>query len=183
MTLVRPVTPPLSTNDLDEAFKCLNLPFVSVDLNYLTPLDIYHLERPYLSRLPFIDELKRSNVVIQNHSVKMFDVSGHEDLFNLEDSGFEFTKAPVAMDSWTDSTVCSDYLPKLAEWLQEHLNCLRVFIYAYNVSLMWIIIIRQARVADILKFRGQNPDNNEKKSSKSPFLRVHCGNKSNFLME
>ncbi len=134
--LVRPVTPPSSTSNLDEEFRCLNLPSVDADLNYLAPLDIYHLEKPYHSRLPFINELKRSNMIVESHPAKMFDISGHEDLFSLEESGFEFTKAPVAMDSWTDSTVCSDYLPKLAKWLQEHLNCWKVFVYAYNVSLV-----------------------------------------------
>jgi len=170
----RPITPPLSSYDLDAEFKRLGLPFVKTNLNYLADLDLYTSERPYLSRLPHLEGLKRSNMKTESHPCKVYDISGHEDLFDIEESGFEFTKLPIPMEEWTDSTVRSEYIPKLAEWLQERLKCSKVFIYAYNVRMN----ASPALLSEILthcKFRGQVPRQTENKSSKAPFLRVHCG--------
>jgi len=101
---------------------------------YLAPLALYHYEKPYLSRLPCLNGLKRTNIASQNYPVTVFDVSGHEELFTLSESGFQFSKFPVQINSWTDSSVCSTYMPMLSKWLKQQLNCQRVFLYAYNVS-------------------------------------------------
>jgi hypothetical protein len=113
----------------------MNLQLVTCDeFHFLVPLDLYRTEKPYLSRLPCGTNLARTNIVTERHTIKVFDVSGHESFFTLEESGFQFAKSPIRMQQWTDSSVCSEYIPKLEEWLIQHLNCSGVFIYAYNVS-------------------------------------------------
>jgi hypothetical protein len=102
--------------------------------SFLVLLDLYHTEKPYLSRLPCGTDLERTNIVTEIHAINVFDVSGNESFFTLEESGFQFAKSPIRMQQWTDSSVCSEYIPKLEEWLIQHLNCSSVFIYAYNVS-------------------------------------------------
>ncbi|KAG9234139.1 hypothetical protein BJ875DRAFT_401632 [Amylocarpus encephaloides] len=145
-----------SNNDIDGLIKFVNLQSVIFDaFPFLVPLDLYPTEKPFLSRLPFGTSLPRTNIVTEGHAIKVFDVSGHESFFTLEKSGFQFTKSPIRMQQWTDSSVCSEYIPKLEEWLIQHLNCPNVFIYAYN-------------------FRGNSHDDTENKSTKTPFLRAHC---------
>jgi hypothetical protein len=84
--------------------------------------------------------LVRTNIVGRSHTVQIHEVSGNEQLFTLDQSGFEFTQFPVRIQDWTDSTVREAYIPKLADWLREYLKCARVYIYAYNVSCQSICI-------------------------------------------
>jgi hypothetical protein len=123
------------SNYLDEQINRLKLPSVTPkSFPHLAPLKLYHSEKPYLSRLPYMPELKRTNIITENHPITIFDVSGNESFFKLDESGFEFAKSPIRMQQWNDSSVCSEYIPRLKEWLKQHLNCSGVFIYAYNVS-------------------------------------------------
>lgn len=101
---------------------------------YLAALDLYDQEKPYLSRLPSMPGFKRTNIVGQSRSIYMHEISGHEDLFSLDESGFEFVKWRQHLEAWTDALVCDSYIPKLTEWLQERLKCMKVYVYAYNVS-------------------------------------------------
>jgi hypothetical protein len=129
------IFPSATGNSLDTQIKQLQLTGVAPEsFSYLAPLELYRYEKPYLSRLPCLNGLKRTNIASQNYPVTVFDVSGHEELFTLSESGFQFSKFPVQINSWTDSSVCSTYMPMLSEWLKQQLNCERVFLYAYNVS-------------------------------------------------
>lgn len=101
--------------------------------NYLAPIPLYRSEKPYLSRLPFCEGLKRTNIVGQSYSVEIFNVAGREEHFLLETSGFQFLRFPIPATSWTQDYVRSDYIPLLSRWLKGHFNCDEVLIYAYNV--------------------------------------------------
>lgn len=143
-----------SSNSLDEHFSRLKLPSVTPEsFLHLAPSKLVESEKPYLSRLPHSSEIKWTNIVTQNYTVPIHNVSGNESLFKLADSGFEFAKCPIRIKTWCDSSV-SEYLTKLSEWLKQRLNCSRIFVYAYN-------------------FRGLHP-NAGRTTSKKPFLRAHC---------
>jgi hypothetical protein len=101
---------------------------------YLAPLSIYKYEKPYLSRLPSLPGFARSNIKGKPQAVQIFEVSGHEHVFNLDSSGFEFTHFSEPLQDWTDSTLCTTYIPKMTIWLKDYLGCAEVHIYAYSVS-------------------------------------------------
>jgi hypothetical protein len=102
--------------------------------NYLAPLKKYHVEKPYLSRLPFLPGFARTNIVGQSRSIPFHEVSGNEDLFTLDMSGFEFAHFPILLDEWTDAAIQATYIPALKRWLKRQLNCSETHVYAYNVS-------------------------------------------------
>jgi hypothetical protein len=122
--------------DLDGEFDALNLPTVQPEsFHHLAPLKRYRNEKPYKCQLPkeCFPGFKMHNLVSKNYRVSIADVSGHEARFSLPVSGFEFAKCPVAVQSWSDDYVSSEYLPGLVEWLKQRLGCRDVFCYAYNV--------------------------------------------------
>lgn len=67
----------------------------------------------------------------------IFDVSGHEDSFTLEKSGFQFLPLQFHASTWTDQSVQSEYIPMLSKWLKGHFACDEVFVYAFNVHLTY----------------------------------------------
>jgi hypothetical protein len=124
-----------ASSDVDDLIKDAKLHAADLSIfHFLIPLNLYNTEKPYLSRLPSGTKLPRTNIVTQSHFLKVFDVSGHESDFTLERSGFHYAKSPIHMDQWNDFSVCSEYIPKVEEWLVKHLKCAGAFIYAYNVS-------------------------------------------------
>lgn len=127
--------PDVLCHELEEQLKQYKLPEVKPDeFNYLAPLELYNRHKPYLSRLPYTESLKRSNIVGKSYPVTIHNVRGSEHLFTLDKSGFEFHDLPFQMSEWTDETVQSHYIPFLNEWLRGMFKCERLFIYAYNVS-------------------------------------------------
>ncbi|KAK0736476.1 hypothetical protein B0T21DRAFT_180925 [Apiosordaria backusii] len=148
---------------LDRQLERLGLPAVTPNsFNHLAPLPLYQREKPYKCQLPekLFKEHKMHNLVATNHPVSINDISGHEDIFSLAVSGFEFAKCPIEVAEWSDERVSDTYLPNLVEWLKERLGCQDVFCYAYN-------------------FRhhsaGLQDDQVEHKfESKLPFFRAHC---------
>jgi hypothetical protein len=121
--------------DLDEQVEWLALPAVEpVVFNYLAPLELYSRERPYRLQLPPLDGFKMTNIATKHYPVKIHDISGHEDLFTLAESGFQFTKCPVTVRDWTAHSMAQDYIPELKDWLTQYLGCESIFIYSYNVS-------------------------------------------------
>jgi hypothetical protein len=106
---------------------------VSTCFNYLAPLALYDSEKPYLSRLPSLPDLVRTNIVANGYDVKVQEITGREQSFGLDDCGFEYAKFPCQITHWSDEVAQQRYLPKLEAWLERHLNA-RVYIYAYNVS-------------------------------------------------
>ncbi|KAH7412816.1 hypothetical protein BKA64DRAFT_702932 [Cadophora sp. MPI-SDFR-AT-0126] len=143
-------------SDLNDLIENLHLKSVPTGgVSFLAYHDIYHTEKPYLSRLPSGTSLPRTNLITSNHQLDVFDISGHESSFTLAKSGFEYAKSSVRLHQWSDSSVCSEYIPQMEKWLEMYLGCDRAFIYAYN-------------------FRGNNPAETGRKSTKTPFFRVHC---------
>lgn len=115
--------------------KALTMPYVTpVVFPYLAPSELYRFEKPYLSRLPYAAELKRTNIITESHPVRIFSVSGNEEYFILDECGFQFAKSPIQLQQWDERSVRSEYIPRMTDWLKSYLNCQRIFIYAYNVS-------------------------------------------------
>ncbi|KAK4153512.1 hypothetical protein C8A00DRAFT_43574 [Chaetomidium leptoderma] len=74
------------------------------------------------------------NLVSNSYRVSIAEITGHEDLFSLAVSGFEFAKCPITVGAWSDDCVSSEYLPGLVGWLKQRLGCRDVFCYAYNAT-------------------------------------------------
>ena len=124
-----------ATELLDKEIADLKLSFVRpTQFNYLAPLALYLREKPYKCQLPWLTGLRRSNICPAHCSVNIFDIAGHESLFYLASSGFQFVKCSVRLEAHNDLTVRCSYLPKMTSWLQTYLDCETVFIYDYNVS-------------------------------------------------
>ncbi|KAL2123769.1 hypothetical protein VTJ04DRAFT_134 [Mycothermus thermophilus] len=146
---------------LDEQIGHFKLPYVVPETFYhLAPLELYQREKPYKCQLPkgCFPGLKLHNLHAQSYKVTISEVTGHEHLFSLSVSGFEFVKCPIAMREWSDEAVLAKYLPGIIEWLKKHLNCRDVYCYAYN-------------------FRHHGPSQKQpgqKQDFKRPFFRAHC---------
>lgn len=124
--------------------------------NYLASKDLYQVEKPYHSRLPFLEGLPRTNVVGQSFdTIKIHDVNGVEDRFVLADSGFEFCQIHPVIDTWDAQTVRDQYLPSMETWLREKFNSKKVYIYTYN-------------------FRSLDPEKTPPEAWIPPFTRAHC---------
>lgn len=103
---------------------------------YLAPLDVYQVQKPYHSRLPFLNGLRRTNIMGKAYrDVRVYDVTGSTSSFDLDDSGFEFLKIPAGIKDWSDHQVREQYLPNMKKWLLNHFNCEAAHVYAYNVRL------------------------------------------------
>lgn len=125
---------PTRCAQLDDQLQIVQMPSIELTpFHYLAPLIRYGQEKPYLSRLPFLPNMKRSNILGQEYPVTVYNLFGHEKLFTLEKSGFEFRDMPFKVGSWSDQIVIDEYIPTLREWLKNHFDCAEVFIYAFNV--------------------------------------------------
>ncbi len=103
--------------------------------NYLSPDALANSVKPFHTRLPFLGQIKRSNIVAQAYSdIKVFDIHEHEDKFILSTSGFQVVRVPRHCDQWTDGSVREVYLPAMSTWLQEFFRCRKVVIYTYTVG-------------------------------------------------
>jgi hypothetical protein len=121
-----------STTDISDLVA--KLPKVQgATITYLAPLELYKTQKPYFSQLPCGTALARTNLVESDHPVEVRDISGKEDMFELDETGFQFMHLPTNISDWTDESVQSEYLPDISAWLKEHFKCKNVFIYNYNV--------------------------------------------------
>jgi hypothetical protein len=102
-------------------------------ITYLAPLELYKIQKPYFSQLPCGTTLARTNLVESDHLVEVCDIGGREDVFELDETGFQFMHLPTNISEWTDESVQSEYLPATSAWLKDYFKCEKVFIYNYNV--------------------------------------------------
>jgi len=102
-------------------------------ITYLAPLELYQTQKPYFSQLPCGTTLARTNLVESDHLVEVCDIGGKEDIFELDETGFQFMHLPTNISEWTDESVQSEYFPAISAWLKEYFKCEKVFIYNYNV--------------------------------------------------
>lgn len=104
--------------------------------HYLASNQTDGVEKLYHSRLAFLDGVPRTNVVGQAYdTVKIHDVTGSEDKFNLSDSGFQFQAIPVPITTWDTHAARETYLPFMESWMKDYFSSKDVYIYTYNVSL------------------------------------------------
>jgi hypothetical protein len=126
---------PTKSHGVDRLIQGLNLDSVCPpDFFYLANLELYRREKPFRCQLPRVPGYRMSNIEASRHHVRIHNIAGHENLFTLDEAGFEFTKCPVQLPRLRDEDVIKDYLPWLQTWLKELLGCQLVFFYAYNVS-------------------------------------------------
>jgi hypothetical protein len=73
--------------------------------SYLAPIARFEVEKPYHTRLPFLNGFPRTNIAEQAYPVTVGDVSGYENHFKLETTGFEYVKMLVFIKEWTNDLV------------------------------------------------------------------------------
>ena len=114
----------------------LQLPFVTPkEFNYLRPLRRYKRERPYRLQLPAgLVPMPVTNVLTKSYAVRVHDISGHEDKFKLDTSGFQFFKCPISVEEWNDQAIKESYLPALLAWVVPLLGGDSGLVYSFNVS-------------------------------------------------
>ncbi len=124
------------TEDLDAEIAALGLQFVAPQqLNYLSDDRLYDVAKPFHTRLPFLGEIRRSNIISQGHAgIRIHDVRGYEDQFTINGSGFQYLRIPTTVTNWTKEVTESHYLPEMEKWMKGFFNADKVHIYAYTVS-------------------------------------------------
>ncbi|KAK4156184.1 hypothetical protein C8A00DRAFT_41339 [Chaetomidium leptoderma] len=147
----------LGTKGLDAEIAALGLPFVTPQqLNYLSDDGLYDVAKPFHTRLPFLGDIRRSNITGQAYSgIRIHDLSGHEDEFTLDISGFQYLRVPTAVRAWTKDVAESHYLPEMETWLKGFFGAERVHIYTYT-------------------FRCDNRERTSSEHWVGPFMRAHC---------
>ncbi|KAI1319335.1 hypothetical protein F5Y16DRAFT_103064 [Xylariaceae sp. FL0255] len=146
-----------SSQEIDKIITELDLREVNpAQFNYLSPYTLKDLIKPFHTRLPFMGQIRRSNIIAQAYSnVKVFDIHGQEGSFTLSSSGFQITRVPPQCGQWTDESVRQVYLPAMTTWLQNYFKCDKVVIYTYN-------------------FRCANRYRTKTEPWIDPFMRAHC---------
>ena len=165
--------PQEETNQFD-----LQLPLQRIEpkgFSYLTPLARFKEEKPFHTQLPFLKGFARTNIAEQAYPVTVTDVTGHEDHFKLDTTGFEYVKMPVPITDWTQEVGQTVYLPLIEKWLMAKLHCRKVYIYTCTVRELLRSTLSGGRTdLEISKFRSKDaPESNIQWTT--PFTRVHCG--------
>ncbi|GFF30885.1 hypothetical protein IFM61606_10607, partial [Aspergillus udagawae] len=163
------------TLQIDSEIKQLRLPGTQVKgFNYLLWSPRYLFEKPFHSRLPLLDCLKRNNVQSKAYVVTIHDLSGCEDQFNLATSGFHFLRCPIDMEDWTDKCIRDKYLPSMQDWLQKYFSCEQAHVYTYNVILQ-SVITHSSLTADIeMQVRSKDAKGNLTTSWVPTVPFAHC---------
>ncbi|KAF2110836.1 hypothetical protein BDV96DRAFT_650453 [Lophiotrema nucula] len=119
---------------LDRAIKDWGLIAVTPrTFHYLASHAMYVMEKPFHSRLPFLNGLRRTNVIGQAYeNVLVHDVTGFEEKFSLSESGFQFLRVPTTITDWNAETVRQTYLSMMEGWLKEFFGSDLVRIYTHN---------------------------------------------------
>ncbi|KAI1422370.1 hypothetical protein F5Y12DRAFT_799656 [Xylaria sp. FL1777] len=147
----------IGSQTIDKIVTDLGLRAVKLaQFNYLSPSTLANSVKPFHTRLPFLGQIKRSNIVAQAYSdINVFDIHGHEDRFTLSTSGFQIVRVSKHCDHWTDESVRKLYLPAMSTWLQEFFTCRKVIIYTYT-------------------FRCADQDRTATEPWVGPYMRAHC---------
>ncbi|KAK3990432.1 hypothetical protein QBC44DRAFT_239156 [Cladorrhinum sp. PSN332] len=156
------------TEQVDKIINKHSLPFVTPpQFNYLSDDPLYATAKPFHTRLPFLGQIRRTNIVAQAYSdVRIHDLSGCEDEFDLDTSAFAYLRiqVPAAISSvreWNNDVARRQYLPLMESWAKEYFKASRVHIYTYTF-----------RCDDKTKSPASE-------AWASPFTRAHCDVTSN----
>ncbi len=126
----------LGTKGVDAKIAALGLPFVAPEqLNYLSEDGLYNGTKPFHTRLPFLGDIRRTNITGQGYAgIPIHDLGGHEAKFTLDTSGFEYLHVPTLVRDWTQDAAETRYLPEMEAWLKGFFKAEQVHIYTYTVS-------------------------------------------------
>ncbi|KAH6973824.1 hypothetical protein BKA56DRAFT_592590 [Ilyonectria sp. MPI-CAGE-AT-0026] len=107
---------------------------------YLTRLDLYQEQKPYVVNFPVTDaDFKRTNLSHKLHEdIPLCDVRGHEDRFCLDTHGFQMLKHSSKMpneDFENDAIIRSTYYPEIETLIKNALGASKVFIFEHTPRL------------------------------------------------
>lgn len=118
----------------DHRFPPSKITSVQAVIRHLAPCAGYPKEKPYLSRLPYIEGFKRTNIIDKDYTVTLQNVMGKGKEFCLDSAGFEYQVLPFATEMWNDEAVIKTYIPCVEKWLANLFSSNDVIVYAFNVS-------------------------------------------------
>ena len=117
----------------------------NVSIQFLdTGSELYKTEKPFYSNVPFTKspEARLSNVQSITQTIKIADIRGSEDQFDLDRNGFGLLKHRTSFDSWKDGKrVVEEHYPEVERLLKDELKAEEVIIYDHTVS-RWVLNLR-----------------------------------------
>lgn len=109
---------------------------VETSMYFLEKSPKYDMEKPYSLRFPPGDDIAQSNVLREEHRIRVDSMRGRNDLA-LETSGFEvmpFTSPLSYQDFENPDKIAHDLLPALCRNLKAHLGARHVVAIDFSVS-------------------------------------------------
>jgi len=129
-------TTTVKTTEYDKIVKLEEPNAVQTNLWYLKP---GFTAKPTFVSVTVPGVFESSNVEHEAYPHEITDVRGHERLFSLDKSGFEFVQDPVPDEliqqirNNEDEEIEEKYYPKIEELLKKHTGADRVFIFDHTV--------------------------------------------------
>lgn len=109
---------------------------VETSMYFLEKSSKYDAEKPYSLRFPPGDDLAQSNILTEEHRIRVDSMRGRNDLA-LETSGFEvmsFTSHLTYRDFENPDKIAHGLLPAMCRKLKEHLKARHVVAIDFSVS-------------------------------------------------
>lgn len=105
-------------------------------INFIRNDDFYNEEKPYLLTYEPPGDFPKTNVKLDNRHMKLEDIRGRENEFNVEDNGFAIMKIQTKLsyeDFDNEDLVKRVYLKEVAETLKTFLGASRIQIFEHIV--------------------------------------------------
>lgn len=129
-------TTTVKTSEYDKIVKLEEPNAVQTNLWYLKP---GFTAKPTFVSVTVPGVFESSNVEHEAYPHEVTDIRGHERLFSLDKSGFEFVQDPIPDEliqqirNNEDEEIEEKYYPKIEELLKKHTGADRVFIFDHTV--------------------------------------------------
>lgn len=115
---------------------------IQVKLEFLKPLELYKLEKPYrlfIGKPPQAPNIPLTNVEMEEISgINVMDARGQEPKFDLDEHGFQFVKHSQPFPtSHDEETIQLSYIPQVESFIKQNVkHAKRVFIFDWRVCLL-----------------------------------------------
>ncbi|KAK3377121.1 hypothetical protein B0T24DRAFT_648779 [Lasiosphaeria ovina] len=107
---------------------------------YMKPDPLYNVEKPYFMNIPldptWVPKLKQTNVAYTRKTVAITDIRGHEDVFTLDQSGFELgtLRTGLSYDDFAKTdTIVSRFYDEVKVFLKQYTGAAEVLPFDFQV--------------------------------------------------
>lgn len=111
-----------------------NVPRTSAFLQFFSQQAGHAEEKPYVSKIPppYSDQ-PQINFGGVYRQVVLTDIRGLENLFSLDESGFEFTNHAWSISGLVTGHDINGYIHEMSDWLLAYLGCSEVLVFDYTI--------------------------------------------------